>query len=123
MKRLLLDQGLPRSTVELLNKKGWDVLHVSDIGLGQAEDTKILEFACNTKRIVLTLDADFHALLAMNNKKTCTVIRIREEGLRAENLVQLVSKIWPKIKNCIEHGALISVTSQSIRIRGLPILK
>jgi hypothetical protein len=41
--RLLLDQGLPRSTVELLNADGWDVLHASQCGLSTATDENILE--------------------------------------------------------------------------------
>ena len=43
MIRLLLDQGLPRSTVELLNADGWDVLHASQCGLSTATDENILE--------------------------------------------------------------------------------
>ncbi|MGA7538031.1 MAG: DUF5615 family PIN-like protein [Steroidobacteraceae bacterium] len=35
MTRLLLDQGLPRSTVELLRKEGWDVVQAFECGLRQ----------------------------------------------------------------------------------------
>jgi predicted nuclease of predicted toxin-antitoxin system len=45
VKRLLLDQGLPRSTVSLLIKAGWDVIHVADIGMSRAEDLAILQQA------------------------------------------------------------------------------
>lgn len=120
---LLLDQGLPRSSVELLREKGWDVVHVSEVGLSKAEDKKIIEYAIKTKRVIVTLDADFHALLAVSNKPFCTVIRIREEGLRAEDLVKLLLNIWPKIKKHVAQGVLISVTSENVRIRHLPILR
>jgi len=30
--RLLLDQGLPRSTVEFLHKAGFEATHVGDLG-------------------------------------------------------------------------------------------
>jgi hypothetical protein len=35
---LLLDQGLPRSAVAILTSKGYDALHVADLGLDEAKD-------------------------------------------------------------------------------------
>ena len=48
MIRLLLDQGLPRSTVELLKTDGWDVVHVCECGFSTAADEQILEYARTT---------------------------------------------------------------------------
>ncbi|MBS0642162.1 MAG: DUF5615 family PIN-like protein [Proteobacteria bacterium] len=45
MKRLLLDQGLSRSTARSLNVADWDVVPVSDLGLSQATDTSIVACA------------------------------------------------------------------------------
>jgi hypothetical protein len=42
VKRLLLDQGLPRSTAILLNQAGWDVIHVAEIGMSRSDDLDIL---------------------------------------------------------------------------------
>jgi len=42
--RLLLDQGLPRSTVLHLRDKGIEAMHVGDKGLATAADSKILDF-------------------------------------------------------------------------------
>jgi len=64
---LLLDQGLPRSAATLLREQGWDVLHTGDIGLSKATDRAILDYAQAEKRTVITLDADFHAILAVEN--------------------------------------------------------
>jgi predicted nuclease of predicted toxin-antitoxin system len=35
-KKLLLDQGLPRSAAALLINEGFDAIHVADIGFSQA---------------------------------------------------------------------------------------
>ncbi|HET8891050.1 MAG TPA: DUF5615 family PIN-like protein [Candidatus Angelobacter sp.] len=63
--RLLLDQGLPRSTVLHLHDKGIEAIHVGDKGLATAKDSKILDFGRQEGLVVVTLDADFHALLAL----------------------------------------------------------
>ena len=43
--RLLLDQGLPRSTVLYLHNKEMEAVHVGDRGLATASDSKILDFS------------------------------------------------------------------------------
>jgi len=43
--RLLLDQGLPRSSGLYIRKPETEVLHVGEVGLSTASDSKILDFA------------------------------------------------------------------------------
>jgi predicted nuclease of predicted toxin-antitoxin system len=69
VKRLLLDQGLPRSTAALLSKGEWDVIHVSEIGMSRADDTEILRRARAESCVRVTLDADFHSLLATSGDR------------------------------------------------------
>jgi predicted nuclease of predicted toxin-antitoxin system len=95
--RVLLDQGLPRSTAKLLSAAGWDAAHVADIGLSRAEDSRILERARQEARTCVTLDADFHALLATSEAKSPSVVRIRREGLNGKAISDLLLKIWPRI--------------------------
>jgi len=120
--RVILDQGLPRSTVEILSNEGWDVVHVGEIGMAKASDSDILAFAMKENRIVMTLDADFHAILAVSNARGPSVIRFRIEGLKGAELALLIKRIWPKIANVGKEGAMVTVTGKSIRIRKLPII-
>ena len=80
MIKVLLDQGLPRTAAGLLREIGWDVQHVSERGMSQAEDAAIIAMARQEQRIVVTLDADFHALLAVSGAKGPSVVRIRSGG-------------------------------------------
>jgi predicted nuclease of predicted toxin-antitoxin system len=123
LKRILLDQGLPRTAAKILKEKGWDVLHTGDIGLSRASDNEILEYARSEKRVIVTLDADFHAILAVANDSEPSVVRIRQEGLKGPALSDLIENIWPSIIEQLKSGAIVSVTEKSIRIRTIPLLK
>lgn len=118
---ILLDQGLPRSAASLLRDEGWDVLHTGDIGLSRSTDIQILEFARNEQRVIITLDSDFHTILALENASTPSVIRIRLEGLRGPDLALLIKRIWTQIEPQIKKGAMVTVTESGIRIRNMPV--
>ncbi len=65
--KLLLDQGLPRSACARLREFGHEVVHVGDVGMSRASDADILAVARSTGSTVVTLDADFHALLVRDS--------------------------------------------------------
>ena len=121
MTRLLLDQGLPHSTLKYLDIPSWDVQHVSDIGLSRATDRDILHAARNDSRTIVTLDTDFHTILALDSAASPSVIRIRREGLKGRELAELLFAVWPKIEKDILQGAMITVTESSVRIHKLPV--
>jgi len=123
LKGILLDQGLPGTAAKILKEKGWDVLHTGDIGLSRASDNEILEYARAEKRVIVTLDADFHAILAVANESEPSVVRIRQEGLKGPALADLIENIWPSIIEQLKSGAIVSVTEKSIRIKTIPLLK
>lgn len=120
--KLLLDQGLPRSAAALLTAAGIDTVHVGDLGLSTAEDAAILQAGLEADRTVVTLDADFHTLLAMSGAIAPSVIRIRIEGLRVEALTELLLAVIAQRTSDIEQGAAVTVQSGRIRIRHLPLL-
>lgn len=121
MNRILLDQGLPRSAAAVLGEAGWDVVHVSDLGMSRSSDRSILDVARVHRRTVVTLDADFHALLAVANESGPSVIRIRQEGLKGREIAALLLAIWPRIETQIQRGAMVTVTEKTIRVRKLPL--
>ena len=121
MIKILLDQGLPRSSAKILNNEGWDVIHTGDIGLSRATDRQLLEYARKEDRVIITLDSDFHAILATENAGSPSVIRIRQEGLKAPNFAELIMKIFPRIQDVLRKGALVSITENAIRIRKIPL--
>jgi len=119
--RWLLDQGLPRSAANYLNDSGHEAIHVGDIGMASASDSSILELAAKERRIIVTLDSDFHALLAVSGAGGPSVIRIREEGLKGEALALLVSAIALQHEGALLSGCVMSYQDGKIRHRSLPL--
>ena len=119
--RLLLDQGLPRSTVFYLQNYGIEAVHVGDGGLATATDSKILNFGHQEGMVVVTLDADFHTLLALSGMTGPSVIRIRIESLRGEGLAKLLFSVLRICSDDLLKGAMVSVTENGIRIHRLPV--
>src|SRR5208282_2830297 len=121
--RLLLDQCLPRSTVLHLQNAGIEAAHVGDMGLATASDAEILHIGRLEGSVVVTLNADFHTVLALSGTTGPTVIRIRIEGLRAEDLAGVLVKVLEICKDDLMKGATVSVTENGVRVRLLPLLR
>lgn len=121
--KLLLDQGLPRSAATLLSEAGIDTIHVAEVGLSAADDTDILQRARDDERVVVTLDADFHALLALSAATSPSVIRIRIERLRAQALTNLLLTVLGEVAEDLEQGVVVTVEPSRVRMRRLPLVK
>ena len=120
--KLLLDQGLPRSAAALLRNAGVDTVHTGEIGYATADDVAIIEWARQEKRVIVTLDADFHSLLALSGAASPSVIRIRIERLRAEALMELIQRVLSDWSSELAEGAALTVQPDRIRFRRLPLL-
>lgn len=74
-------------------------------------------------RVIVTLDADFHALLALSQASKPSIIRIRIEGLRAEKFHTLLRDVILQCHADLEAGVLLTVRENRIRMRHLPITR
>ena len=119
--RWLLDQGLPLRAVDLLKSAGEDAVHVAEIGMAKTADELILQHASKESRVVVTLDADFHALLALSGAKGPSVIRFRVEGLTAGPAADLILKVGKQFESHLLNGCVISSDEERVRLRALPL--
>ena len=119
--RVFLDQGVPYSTTRHLINAGWDVLHTVDLGMERATDQAIIDYARDNDCCCITLDADFHSLIAVANAEKPSVVRVRQEGLNGQQMAELLIDIWPDIESALAAGALVTVTDRNVRLRHLPI--
>jgi predicted nuclease of predicted toxin-antitoxin system len=118
---LLLDQGLAPGAAAILRTRGFDAVHVMEIGLDRAEDSEILAAARLQNRVCVTLDHDFHAHLAIAAEGRPSVILLRIEGLAAAEQADLIGSICVTCAAALSDGAAISADRRSLRVRRLPL--
>ncbi len=119
--KILLDEGLPRRAAALLRDRGIDAVHLTEIAEASTADPVILDEARNEGRIVVTLDSDFHGILAVRGWASPSVIRIRREGLSAEDVRDLVVHLLRDHGPALTSGVALSVRAHLVGIRKLPL--
>ncbi len=92
------------------------------LGMATASDEEILEQARDRDAVVVTLDADFHSLLAVAQATTPSTIRIRIEGLKGDDVANLIEQVVMGAESELAAGAAVSVTRTGIRVRLLPLV-
>ena len=119
--RLVLDQGVLRDAALLLRERGHECTHVSEIGMSVASDKDILAWSLEQKATVITLDADFHAILAVSGAAGPSVIRMRRQGLNALAVVDLVENVLAGFDFDLARGSLVTVKVNKTTCHKLPI--
>jgi len=74
--RFLLDADMPRSTAKLIRSMGYDVEDVRDIGLKDAKDKEIVEYALKDKRIIVTRNIGFGSTLRYPKHPGAIIVRL-----------------------------------------------
>ena len=121
--RFLIDQNRSPRLAELLRDAGHDAVHTLELGLERAEDDQLLALADEHARVVVSGDTDFGALLALTRSRSPSVILFRARNLPlAEDQAAIIVRYLDDIAGDIEHGAVIVVTDNRIRVRRLPLL-
>jgi predicted nuclease of predicted toxin-antitoxin system len=120
--KLVLDQGLPRSAVQILGGAGHDVVHVGDVGMSRAKDSEIVAFALERGAVVITLDADFHAILARSGARGPSVVRLRVQGKSGEEVCAILLNVIAAFRADLERGAIVTADETRARLRLLPLV-
>jgi predicted nuclease of predicted toxin-antitoxin system len=119
----LLDQGVPRRAAALLREAGVDAVHVAELGMSSADDADILGWCRQNGAVAVTLDADFHASIALSGGTSPSAIRLRVQGLKGPEVARLLLDILSTRDAQLAAGALITVQRGRLRLRSLPIAR
>ena len=120
--RLLIDENLSPRAARLLREAGHDATHVTEVGLGNTDDTEILDAAADGAHAIVTADTDFGALLAARGTSTPSVVMLRSsDHLTPDEQARLIVTVLVRVGEELEQGAIASVTIERVRLRNLPV--
>jgi len=84
--RILTDQDVYKVTVDRLREWGHDVLTAKEIGLEKASDEVLLSKAREMRRLLMTRDKDFGALVFLRKELSTGVILLRVNPVTVEDV-------------------------------------
>ena len=119
--RLLLDQNIPYRAAAKLRKMGYGAIHSSEIGSNLEPDSAYLDLGIAESRVIVTFDADFHAILARAGMLRPSVVRVRIQNANEQLVADLVDKLCCQYERPLLDGCAISTDGESHRVRMLPI--
>jgi predicted nuclease of predicted toxin-antitoxin system len=119
--RLLIDVNLSPEWCKVLESHGHEVVYWSTVGANNAPDETILEYAATHNYVLFTNDLDFGTLLFHRKTKTPSVIQIRGGWLLPETAATYLLQALETCKTHLEHGALVVLTEDRLRVRVLPL--
>jgi predicted nuclease of predicted toxin-antitoxin system len=87
----------------------------------KAADDEILASVLTNNAVVVTLDTDFHTILAVSGASGPSVIRLRRQGLAAPEVLKLVRHVLAGFEDDLKQGCLVTVKTRKITCHRLPI--
>jgi predicted nuclease of predicted toxin-antitoxin system len=116
--RLLFDENLSVLSAEYARvTPDVDVLDARAVGLAGKTDFEVRQFAIESDRILVTLDADFGSLIRFSPSGTPGVIWLRPRPPTEVNIRLILSRWLPKLAQIDLNGRLVIVDFEKIRIR------
>lgn len=119
--RLLVDANLSPVVSARLRDAGHEAIHVYEVGMAEATDDQIVEYALEQDCIIVSSDADFGAILARTDRAKPSFILLRHVNEMTPNQhAALLEVNLDALAEDLEAGAVASFARGTIRVRRLP---
>ena len=103
--RFVVDQQLPPRLAEVLRAKGYDAIHVRELGLSTASDGAIWAEVQRDNAVVISRDEDFVALA--RNPGSARLIWVRLGNCTNADLLARVEANWSELLDRLEAGDVL----------------
>jgi predicted nuclease of predicted toxin-antitoxin system len=114
--RFLIDEDLPGALARALNRRGWNVRTVEDLGLKGRSDEEILAAAFREDRILLTQDTDFLNERRFPRHRNPGLVILPGGSGNIEALVEALGVLLPIVGAYREvfRGAYIQISAEGV---------
>jgi predicted nuclease of predicted toxin-antitoxin system len=102
--RFIVDAQLPPDLALFLRNQGHWAKAVCEVGLRDADDREIWDYALREQAVVITNDEDFALRVIGNRKMIPTVIWLRVGNCSNRALIAWFGPLLPKIIEAIQNG-------------------
>lgn len=119
--RLLVDVNVAPRTAAHLRAHGHDVVRVTEALEPTTPDALLVAFAIAERRVIVTQDLDFSALVALSRELGPSVVSLRLGSARIEHVNSRLLRALNSTEADLARGAIVTVEDERIRVRAVPI--
>ena len=122
--KLIIDENMPPGWIAFFVAARIEAYEWESLGLPNAPDSEIIEYAAREDYVILTRDLDFGTHLAKTQAMKPSVIQVRTDDTAPESIGQQVLEAIQQNVAALNAGALITVEAWSrprTKINFLPI--
>ena len=114
--RFLIDEDLPEALAGALNRRGWNVRTVEDLGLKGRSDEEILAAALREDRMLLTQDRDFLDERRFPRHRNPGLVVLPGGSGNIESLVEALGVLLPIVGTYREvfRGDYIQISTEGV---------
>lgn len=122
MLKFLVDNALSPAVADALRQAGQDAVHVRDYRMESSPDPQVLARAASEKRVLVSADTDFSAILATSREVKPSLILFRGASQRRpEAQAEILLGNLAQILDPLGRGCIVVFKENRIRVRMLPI--
>ena len=100
--KCLIDNQLPPLLARFLTSRGVEAIHVTEVGLAEARDREIWNYALEHNYVLVTKDDDF--LNISSQSPGGQFVWVRLGNCRAPELLQAFDRVWSATEACLNKG-------------------
>ena len=101
--KFLIDSQMPPRLARWITERGHEGAHVQDIGLADAPDIEILEFAANNRYVLVSKDEDF-LHLSLTHRGRPQIVWVRLGNCRTISLLSVFGRSMSSLVAALESG-------------------